>query len=444
MVVLNRMSRFHLAQEVLRRARPPGAAGWDALAELCERRLAEHAPTSRSTSRTCPTSPTGPGGVARPRGDGRAGPVVSTRGHQHLHRRHRGPVRQVRGGGRPARPAGPPGRPGRRLPADRARRRAGRAGPDAAVAAARRPHRGAGLRRDLRRAARLDPERAMGVGRRPVPRRRPATTTSSWSWAPTSPTSRRPRSSRSTPRVAANLGSRLLLVVPAQGHDPADGGHDGRDGGRGGPGGARPRDRGGGQPGGAGPARRRRRRRWRERVRLPVQALPETPLLRAPTVKDLMDACWRPARPRRPRAARPRVHGPGGRGDDDAARPRPARSTVGWSSSPGTARTWCSGVLLAHRSKTFPSLSGIVLNGGFPLPPQVERLIEGLDVVLPIIATDGGTMTTATAARRGPGAAHARVHPQARGRRGHGRARARRRGAARPGQRPRRRAPSPR
>jgi xylulose-5-phosphate/fructose-6-phosphate phosphoketolase len=41
MVVLNRMSRFHLAQEVLRRAgrRPDG---WDELRRLCERRLAEH------------------------------------------------------------------------------------------------------------------------------------------------------------------------------------------------------------------------------------------------------------------------------------------------------------------------------------------------------------------------------------------------------------------
>ncbi len=78
------------------------------------------------------------------------------------------------------------------------------------------------------------------------------------------------------------------------------------------------------------------------------------------------------------------------------------------------------GVLLAHRSKTFPTLSGIVLNGGFPLSPQVERLIEGLDVVLPVIATDGGTMTTATAL----GSARAGspdVHAQARGRRGHGR-----------------------
>jgi xylulose-5-phosphate/fructose-6-phosphate phosphoketolase len=43
MVVLNRMSRFHLAKEVLRRAdrRVPG---WDTLTALCDRRLAEHRP----------------------------------------------------------------------------------------------------------------------------------------------------------------------------------------------------------------------------------------------------------------------------------------------------------------------------------------------------------------------------------------------------------------
>ena len=43
MVVLNRMSRFHLAQEVLRRA-DRRVAGWDQLTALCERRLAEHRP----------------------------------------------------------------------------------------------------------------------------------------------------------------------------------------------------------------------------------------------------------------------------------------------------------------------------------------------------------------------------------------------------------------
>jgi xylulose-5-phosphate/fructose-6-phosphate phosphoketolase len=46
MVVVNRMSRFHLAKELLRRtrARP---AGWEALEQLCDDRLAEHTPYVR-------------------------------------------------------------------------------------------------------------------------------------------------------------------------------------------------------------------------------------------------------------------------------------------------------------------------------------------------------------------------------------------------------------
>ena len=42
MVVLNRMSRFHLVHEVLRRA-SRRVDGWDRLQRLCEERLAEHA-----------------------------------------------------------------------------------------------------------------------------------------------------------------------------------------------------------------------------------------------------------------------------------------------------------------------------------------------------------------------------------------------------------------
>ncbi len=51
--------------------------------------------------------------------------------------------------------------------------------------------------------------------------------------------------------------------------------------------------------------------------------------------------------------------------------------------------------LTAHASGTFPSLAGIVLNGGFALSPVIERLVAGLDQNLPIIATDLGTYATA-------------------------------------------------
>ncbi|MEV4689211.1 phosphate acetyltransferase [Microbacterium sp. LWH3-1.2] len=51
--------------------------------------------------------------------------------------------------------------------------------------------------------------------------------------------------------------------------------------------------------------------------------------------------------------------------------------------------------LLANASGTFPSISGIVLNGGFELPETVTRLIDGLGSSVPIITTELGTYETA-------------------------------------------------
>ncbi len=51
--------------------------------------------------------------------------------------------------------------------------------------------------------------------------------------------------------------------------------------------------------------------------------------------------------------------------------------------------------LLANASGTFPSLAGIALNGPFPLPAAIERLIDGLGSSLPIISTGYGTYETA-------------------------------------------------
>ena len=51
--------------------------------------------------------------------------------------------------------------------------------------------------------------------------------------------------------------------------------------------------------------------------------------------------------------------------------------------------------LLAHASATFPSVAGIILNGGFELPPQILRLIDGLHSTLPIASNELGTYDTA-------------------------------------------------
>ncbi len=62
---------------------------------------------------------------------------------------------------------------------------------------------------------------------------------------------------------------------------------------------------------------------------------------------------------------------------------------------PGDRSDVILGTLLAHSSGTFPSLAGIILNGGFDLSPQIQRLIDGLDSSLPIARTDFGTYDTA-------------------------------------------------
>ena len=195
--------------------------------------------------------------------------------------------------------------------------------------------------------------------------------------------------------VAANLGARMLLVVPSVGRDPEDV--------------ATTAEMAvaaartshatviGVVANQVDPARlEATSARVAQRVSpLPVHVLPETPLLRAPTMRDLMTV-----------GEGTLVHG------DPAFLDRECLGMVvgamtmphvpdrliegGVVIVPGDRDDVVLGTLLAHRSSTFPSLSGIVLNGGFPLPQQVERLIEGLDLKLPVIAVATGTMTTAT------------------------------------------------
>ncbi|MCE7481680.1 phosphate acetyltransferase [Microbacterium profundi] len=51
--------------------------------------------------------------------------------------------------------------------------------------------------------------------------------------------------------------------------------------------------------------------------------------------------------------------------------------------------------LMADAAGTFPSITGIILNGPFPLPESIERLLDGLSSTVPIIATEHGTYDTA-------------------------------------------------
>jgi phosphate acetyltransferase len=61
------------------------------------------------------------------------------------------------------------------------------------------------------------------------------------------------------------------------------------------------------------------------------------------------------------------------------------------------------GLLLAHQSGTFPTLAGIVLTGGYPIPDSIVRLSEGVQHDLPIVSTELGTFETAERLSRVPG-----------------------------------------
>jgi phosphate acetyltransferase len=65
--------------------------------------------------------------------------------------------------------------------------------------------------------------------------------------------------------------------------------------------------------------------------------------------------------------------------------------------TPGDRPEVVLGVVMAHVSANFPQISGIVLNGGLPLAGQVVRLLEGLGTTMPIVTTDLGTHATTTA-----------------------------------------------
>ncbi|MCU1432917.1 MAG: phosphate acetyltransferase [Actinotalea sp.] len=135
---------------------------------------------------------------------------------------------------------------------------------------------------------------------------------------------------------------------------------------------------------------------------LPGWALPEDPLLAAPTVRDLMDA----------------VGGRLAAGDEDLLSREALDLIVGAMSiehlldkltdgaviiTPGDRSDVLLGLLVAHAAEGFPSLAGIILNGGFFPPAPVARLVNGLGQRLPIIRNDLGTFRTASlaAATRG-------------------------------------------
>ncbi len=126
---------------------------------------------------------------------------------------------------------------------------------------------------------------------------------------------------------------------------------------------------------------------------LPAWAVPEDQLLAAPTVRAVMEA----------------VEGRLVAGDEELLSREALELVVGAMSlehlverltdgavviTPGDRGDILLGLVSAHAADGFPSLAGIVLNGGFEPPEVITRLVSGLGQRLPIISTELGTFRT--------------------------------------------------
>ena len=128
---------------------------------------------------------------------------------------------------------------------------------------------------------------------------------------------------------------------------------------------------------------------------VPAYVIPQEPILTAPTVGDLLEACGGQLRS----------------GDPEMLSREALDVLVGAMTLPNVLDRLVEGgvvvtpsdrvdvllgVLMAHASQTFPALAGVFLNGGFGIPPQIEQLVAGLGPRLPIVTTQGDTYPTAT------------------------------------------------
>src|ERR1700677_1317577 len=126
-------------------------------------------------------------------------------------------------------------------------------------------------------------------------------------------------------------------------------------------------------------------------------AVPDEPLLVAPTVVDLQAAVNGTLVSGDTELMSREVMGvvvAGMTADHVLERLREATAVV----TPGDRSDVVLAVASAHAAEGFPSLSCIILNGGLELHPSVAALVAGLRLRLPIIATTLGTYETAGAA----------------------------------------------
>ncbi|HEY9305461.1 MAG TPA: phosphate acetyltransferase, partial [Mycobacterium sp.] len=125
--------------------------------------------------------------------------------------------------------------------------------------------------------------------------------------------------------------------------------------------------------------------------------LPDEPLLSAPTVAELEEAVGGTPVSGEESLREREVTGvlvAGMTADHVLERLRDGMAVI----TPGDRSDVVLAVASAHAAEGFPSLSCIVLNGGFTLHPSIAALVAGLRLRLPIVATALGTYDTAGAA----------------------------------------------
>jgi phosphate acetyltransferase len=130
--------------------------------------------------------------------------------------------------------------------------------------------------------------------------------------------------------------------------------------------------------------------------------LPEEPLLAAPTVAELRDAVRGTLISGDEQLLTREVMGmmvAGMTAEHCLERLRESMAVI----TPGDRSDVVLAIASAHAAEGFPSISCLVLNGGLPLHPSIAKLVAGLGLRLPIVATDLGTYDTARAASTAKG-----------------------------------------
>ncbi|MDG3016226.1 phosphate acetyltransferase [Speluncibacter jeojiensis] len=132
---------------------------------------------------------------------------------------------------------------------------------------------------------------------------------------------------------------------------------------------------------------------------LPAWALPEVPLLVAPTMAELMEALdgelysGDPALMQREAMS---VMVGGMTAEHILERLTEGQVVI----SPADRSDVLLALVTAHEAEGFPSLTGIILNGGLKPHPAIDALVKGLKPSLPLIFAESGTFRTAEIAAR--------------------------------------------